>query len=189
MNSLKNILRDKLCIVCMLAASVGAFAFWISSGANAARTTGAMPALYGIRAIVMNPAAFDGKNDGRACDVSTKAVHERFAEIFKEAGLPIITDLNKWQRNPSVATLYFDILLSTSQDANMECSTLIVANAKNRANLAVPPIPQTRDIQLLYWDSMRRIFTIQPIHGSKVFETIDKMANDFVAQYKEANQE
>jgi hypothetical protein len=40
----------------IFAIAVIAVAFWASSGANAARTTGAVPALYGIKAIVMNPA-------------------------------------------------------------------------------------------------------------------------------------
>lgn|GEM_PF-3143112 len=184
-----NMFKNKFFIAVVSAALIGSAALWSFSrtNANAAVSVGAMPALYGIRAIIMNPAAFDGANDGRACDVSAKAVHERFLEIFRNAGLPLITDMNHWQRGTHLATLYFNITLITNQDANMECFTLISASAKNRATLAVPPVPQPRDVQLLYWDSTRKIFTIQPIHGSKVFEAIDKMANNFVENFKEAN--
>jgi hypothetical protein len=122
-----------------------------------------------------------------ACDVSSKEVYERFVDIFKKADLPIVTDLNQWRYNPSVATVFFNIILMNNQDANKECFTLIMANAKSRANLAVPPVPQTRDVQILYWGGTRKIFTIQPIHKIKVFETIDVIANNFVEQFKAAN--
>ena len=184
MKNSKNIL-----IVFVLSVFVGAAAFWISSKANAAKTTGAQYAMYGIRAILMHPAKFDGNNAGKACDVDAQVVYDRFVNIFKKAGLPIITDLQQYQRKANIAALHFNILLVTNQDANMECHTMIMANAKDRANLAVPPVPQTRDVQLLYWDSMMRTLTIQPIHRDKVFEMIDQMANSFVAQYKEANEE
>jgi len=172
--------------VCVFAA-IGFFAF---SQANAAKSVGAMQAMFGIRAIVMNQTDFDDKaNYGKACGISAKEIHTRFVDIFRKNGLPVIPNADQWDKRHNIAALYFTVTLSTNQDSNMECFTMIMANAKNRATLAVPPVPNPRDVQILYWDSARKIFSIQPLHEQKVFETIDMMANNFVAQFKEANKE
>jgi len=143
-----------------------------------------MPAMSGIKEIVVQSARIaDAKSSGE-CGISIGALDESFLKSMKSFSIPALSSLEAGPQKNNIARL--DILpeIVTAKDPGRDCTSWISLTAQSRNSIIVPPIQAKRNVTIVFWRGGLMVNSGNGVHQQALIDAFDKLSNAFSSQYK-----
>jgi hypothetical protein len=145
---------------------------------------GAAPEMFGVREVVVEYARFDDPTASETCGLSREQVASALAKAFAGSVVPWVGIIDAKPVASGVARIQLIPEISTYADESLDCVSWISLSAESHSRAIISPINTLRNVTALYWRQHTKVSTGQSIHQQKIDEVLQKMAAQFVQQYR-----
>ncbi|MGB9153311.1 MAG: hypothetical protein WCD70_09530 [Alphaproteobacteria bacterium] len=149
-----------------------------------AHAQGAAPEMFGINEVVIEYARFDDPDAAETCGLSRDEIAGVLIKTLVGSAVPAVAVVDAKPVAVGTARIQLIPEVSSYVDEGLGCVSWVSLTAQNHAKVVIMPINTLRSITAVYWQQHVKVGSGQSVHGQKVDEAIQKMAQKFLQQYK-----
>jgi hypothetical protein len=168
----------------MNASKFASFAFFFLACASQAHAQGAAPAMYNVREVVVDYTRFDDPKAAQACGLGREQISATLMNALKDTGVPAIAASDARPVSMGVARIQLVPEIYVYETESLDCVSFVSLTAESKINAVIPPVTTPRHVDAIYWQQHAKLISDLTGHAQKLTEVMQKMAAQFVQQYR-----
>jgi hypothetical protein len=166
--------------------SLAVFALAVLAAAPAAaQSSASKPAMFDVEEVMLRPVHFGDEKSAETCALSADDLGKMVLKTLTDAGVPAANEVRNVPPIMGHARIYLQADVFTLGSGGLDCTSWVSLRAESHGSIHVPPVDFARDVNVTYWHSGSLMSSGQSTHERRVSDTLQKLAGEFAAQFKQ----